>query len=142
MDRREPLAVKICCRWLPTKSPVIASCVADGCFTVSAYSDMVEKLVMAAEVSAGPGDATACRAQASNWVCGQHPKADEWRGRRWQRAARAIRAQAEEWRGAARRLGEALQRAAAHADILAQRQEQRLFLPPRQPIDAQGPAKK
>jgi len=55
MARREPLAVRICCLPLPMKSPAMASWVADGCFTVRAYSDMVEKLVMVATAGAGPG---------------------------------------------------------------------------------------
>ena len=44
--RRDPLAVRICCLPLPRKSPEMASCVADGCLTVRAYSDMEEKVVM------------------------------------------------------------------------------------------------
>lgn len=36
------------------KSPVIASCVADGCFTVKAYRDMVEKEVMVGGGGRGP----------------------------------------------------------------------------------------
>lgn len=63
MERREPLAMRICCLALPKKSPVMASWVAEGCFTVKAYSDMVEKLVMACKAGAGPGDATTCRGQ-------------------------------------------------------------------------------
>jgi hypothetical protein len=46
MASREPLAVRICCLPFPRKSPEIASCVAVGCFTVKAYRDMEEKLVM------------------------------------------------------------------------------------------------
>lgn len=66
MDRREPLAVRICGLVWPSamKSPVMASCIADGGFTVNEYSEISEKLVMTAEVGAGPGDATACRTQA------------------------------------------------------------------------------
>jgi hypothetical protein len=36
------------------KSPEIASCVADGCFTVKAYSDMDEKLVIVGDGGHGP----------------------------------------------------------------------------------------
>jgi hypothetical protein len=46
MASLDPLAVRICCLPLPKKSPEMASCVADGCFTVKAYRDMEEKLVM------------------------------------------------------------------------------------------------
>lgn len=52
--RRDPLAVRICCRPLPRKSPTMASWVADGGWTVSAYMDMLEKLVMVGRVGRRP----------------------------------------------------------------------------------------
>lgn len=54
MASRDPFAVRICCFPLPRKSPDTASCVAEGCLTVKAYKDKVEKLVMLAEGGRSP----------------------------------------------------------------------------------------
>ena len=66
MDRREPLAVRICCLPFPRKSPEMASCVADGCFTVRAYKDMDEKVVMVGDGGRWPRLLDATRGDGSS----------------------------------------------------------------------------
>ena len=90
-ERREPFAVRICCRPHPAKSATIAWVVAEGGCTVSEYMYRDDMVVMMGNDDSGPGGGQGRRCAEWAWADEKFVKRQQLDrfGRRWATACLA-----------------------------------------------------